>query len=99
MDRIGYTGIYGKIFRLEITRVLKQIFAVLFGPISTYGFYHYDIITDILQIIALFSNCHWRYGFISILFIVISYITSVIHLILFMDQDLFTAISYPYYHV
>ena len=80
-------------------KVLMQLFEILFGPMSTYGFYHYDIITDIMQTVNLFQNCHHRYGILSICFILISYLTTVIHLIYFMEKDKFTAMFYPYYHV
>ena len=99
MDRIAYTGIYGRILRLDLRKVIKQFFVVLFGPISTYGFYHYDLITDTLQTINLFNNCHYNYGMLSISFILISYLTTALHLIFFLKKDKWIALAYPYHHV
>ena len=67
-------------------------------PIRVYGAYFYDVITDTLQAITLFLNCHLKYGLASIALIVISYITTVIHLICSLNINPLDAVCYPYYH-
>ena len=81
---------YGKLF--------LNLFKIFFGPIRIYGFYHYDVATDLLQTGTLFSNCHYKYGIASIFLIVISYIITTLHLRFYLRVRWSKAIFYPFYH-
>ena len=98
MDRIGYTGLYGKVFRMDYKMAFLQILLTFLGPIKAYGFYHKDIISDTIHTITLFLNCHWKYGIASIAIVLTSYFSTVLHLILFMNEKPLTASTYPYRH-
>ena len=96
MDRIGYTGLYGRSFRRSYAKLLMQIFVLIIGPIRAYGFYHYDVMTDYLQTYNYFANCHYKYGFTSLAVMLSSYIATVLHLKFFLKNDLLNAMKYPF---
>ena len=98
MDRISYTGIYGRVFRRNYAKILLQLLVLVVGPIRAYGLYHYDIITDVLQTYNFFANCQWKYAIGSILIMLSSYVTTVCHLIFSRNQETLVAIRYPYFH-
>ena len=79
-------------------KLILNLFKIFFGPIRIYGFYHYDVVTDFLQAGSLFSNCHYKYGIASILFIFISYVTTTFHLRFYLRVKWTKAIFYPFYH-
>ena len=88
-DRIGDS---------KCVKVFLMILTMVFGPLNTIGFYHYDIISDILQIVSLFRNCHKYYASLSIFFLVLSYFTTALHLIC-NGETWLDAIAYPHRHV
>ena len=75
-----------------------QIFVLTIGPIRSYGFYHYDVMTDYLQTYNYFANCQYDYGITSLIVMLSSYIATVLHLKFFLEQDLLVAIKYPFIH-
>ena len=78
--------------------IIGQIATVLFDPISIFGLYHFDLITDIYFTIKLFCNCHYNYGIASLAIILTSYLTTFFHLVFFMEKDVIIALTYPYHH-
>ena len=98
MDRIGYTGIYGRTFRRSYAKLILQILVLILGPLRAYGLYHYDVLTDFFQTYNYFANCHYKYGAASLAVILSSYVSTVLHLKFFMKQDFLVALKYPFLH-
>ena len=98
MDRIGYTGIYGRFVRMNYTLVLLNLINLIFDPVKTYGAYYYDVTTDVLQAYTLYDNCHYRNAATSISLLGMSYVVTVLHLIFILKQTPFKAMRYPINH-
>ena len=77
---------------------LVKIFLTLCGPISTYGLYYIDIISDILFMVTLFKNCHTIYYIISLSIILVSYATTVVFLKFKFNMEFKHALCYPISH-
>ena len=77
---------------------LVKIFLTLSGPISTYGLYYIDIISDILFMVTLFKNCHTIYYIISLSIILVSYATTVVFLKFKFNMEFKHALCYPFSH-
>ena len=75
-----------------------KVFETLIGPIKSYGLYYYDIISDFLFMITLFRNCHFKYGITSLSIMILSYLTTMIYLTVYMKQNFKKSLIYPYYH-
>ena len=77
---------------------MKIILSFL-GPIKTSGLYYYDIYTDFYLMQTLFNNCHTQYGYISLIIMITSYITTVLFLISKRHQHPIVALCFPIYHI
>ena len=97
MDRIGYIGIYGKIFRTQIPMV-QDISSTLLGPSLSRALFYSDLASDIFMCINLYRNCHFKYFITSMIIIILSYLTTVFYLRLRTKRDWNIAFGYPYYH-
>ena len=76
-----------------------KILMSFLGPIKTSGLYYYDIYTDFYLMQTLFNNCHNQYGYISLIILITSYITTVLFLIFKGNQNPIVALCFPIYHV
>ena len=100
MDGIGYTGAYERFMcgNWYFCQILVNLVIIAVGPLLTSVVYYCDVGTDIVQVITLATNCHYKYSIASCLIIVISYFTTVWHLIYFLKQPAKKAFLYPFYH-
>ena len=48
---------------------------------------------------TLFNNCHTQYGYISLIIMITSYITTVLYLIFNGNQKPLIAVCFPVYHI
>ena len=78
--------------------VLANLVNLFLDPVKTYGVYYYDITTDILQTYTLYDNCHYYYAVTSVCLMIASYVTTVLHLVHFLNISPLRASMYPYYH-
>ena len=69
----------------------------LFGPLLTYGLYHLDLFSDFMQSINLFSNCHFFYGSMTLLFVLLSYVFTVLLLMYYRKKKLSVASCYTFH--
>ena len=67
-------------------------------PLLTYCVYYYDILTDLLNAITLFQNCHKYLGMTSISIIFSSYITTLLYLKFQMEEKITVALLYPFHY-
>ena len=81
------------------TLMLMKIILSFLGPIKTSGLYYYDIYTDFYLMQTLFNNCHPNYGYVSLVIIITSYITTVLYLIFRGNQPPIIALCFPVYHI
>ena len=79
--------------------MLVKILMSFLGPIKTSGLYYYDIYTDFYLMQTLFNNCHNQYGYISLIIMITSYITTVLFLIFRGNQKPLIAVCFPIYHI
>ena len=98
MDRVGYTGTHGRLFRMNYSLVLLNLINLIFDPLQTYLAYYYDLINDLLQAYTLYDNCHPKYVTTSLILIVMSYIVTVFHLMFLLDKRFIEAMKYPLIH-
>ena len=98
MDRVGYTGIYGRLLRMNYSLVFLNLINLIFDPLKSYGAYYYDMTTDVLQAYTLFDNCHLWYAVTSISLLGMSYVVTVLHLIFLLKEPPFKAMMYPINH-
>ena len=98
MDRVGYTGIYGRVLRMNYGLVFLNLINLIFDPLKSYGAYYCDLITDVLQAYTLFDNCHYKYAVTSISLLGMSYVVTVLHLIFLLKEPPFKAMMYPINH-
>ena len=75
-----------------------KISLTLIGPIKSYGLYYYDHISDIIFMVTLFRNCHKYYGIASLFIVIMSYISTVVLLVVRMKQKIKKAVLYPVYY-
>ena len=71
----------------------------LFIPLLTYGLYNFDLLTDLLNTVTLFQNCHTYLGLISMSIMLSSYITTVLYLKFEMEEKMSVALLYPFQHL
>ena len=95
MDRIGYTGIYGRLLRMNYSLIFLNLINLIFDPLKSYGAYYYDITTDVLQAYTLYNNCHYKYAITSISMLGMSYVVTVLHLIFLLKEPPYKALRYP----
>ena len=79
--------------------MLVKILMSFLGPIKTSGLYYYDIYTDFYLMQTLFNNCHYQYGYISLIILITSYLTTVLFLIFKGNQTPIVALCFPIYHI
>ena len=77
--------------------VIKNVAKLCFGPVLTYGLYHFDLFSDFMQAINLFLNCHHIYGALTVVFILLSYGISVALLRYHRNMVLSKASVYHYH--
>ena len=90
---LGSKWVYLKTF------MIVKILLSFLGPIKSSGLYYYDIYTDFYLMQTLFNNCHDQYGYISLVIIITSYITTVLFLIFKGHQNPIVALCFPIYHI
>ena len=75
-----------------------RIGKTLFIPLLIYCLYYYDLLTDFVNTITLFQNCHKYLGLASMSIMLSSYTTTVLYLIFQMEEKISVAIFYPFQH-
>ena len=75
-----------------------RIGKTLFIPLLIYCLYYYDLLTDFVNTITLFQNCHKYLGLASMSIMLSSYTTTVLYLIFQMEEKIPVAFLYPFHH-
>ena len=79
-------------------QTLKSVMQTLVGPVMTYILYYADVFTDFYTTYNLFVNCNPNYGTVSLMFLIVSYISTVLYLRYATNETLKSAVSYPLRH-
>ena len=81
-------------------RKVWQIILTIIGPFQLFSLYHWDILTDINNIVSnLYANCQTFYGNISVGIMVTSYITTSMTLRFQLGKSWISSLGYPYFHM
>ena len=75
-----------------------KIALTLIGPFKSPLLYYWDIISDVVEMVRLNENCHYKYFYASVIFLTLNYFTTVILLVLHMKQNFIRALFYPFYY-
>ena len=85
--------------KLKRTTFMKTILTII-GPFcSLVVLYYGDLLSDIINMITLYQNCHYKYFVLSITILVVSYFTTALYLKFNLNESWRRAVFYHGIHV
>ena len=81
-------------------KLWMKIILTIIGPFcSLVVLYYGDLLSDVINLITLYRNCHFKYFGLSFVILVVSYFTTVLYLRFNLNETWRRAISYHGVHV
>ena len=75
--------------------ILQIVFFIVI-PIRMCGFYYCDVLSDILQMLSLYNNCHIDFFISSLLILVTSHMITVVYVKVHSNLTRTSALFYPW---
>ena len=82
--------------KLKRPNKVIQLGKFILAPFKSCGLYYADILSDLLQTVSLYNNCHYDFFHISLTIITSSYLITVVYIKNRTNQTWTTCFFYPW---